>query len=288
MEPQECRSSKIPTRPLGQTGHSVSILSLGGEATIEKKQQQKEAIKIINRALDLGVNYIDTSPKYGQGGSEKNIGEVMKTRRNEVFLASKTHGRTYDETMRLFENSLKRLNADYLDLYQIHNVQTTEEVKQIIGENGAIKAVEKLKSEGAVQNIGLTGHKSPDILLKLLKCYDFDCLLMAFSAADPHYQSFQKLLTEASERNLGIIAMKTAGVGRIFQDEGISSMKQALGYVWSHPVHTAIVGTSTLEELEENVQAARGFTPYSSEKLRELEKITKPYGKNANFYKIEW
>ncbi len=280
--------SKIPTRPLGETGHSVGLFSLGGEATVEKKDRRDEAVKIVDRAIDLGVNYIDTSPQYGEGGSEENIGTVMQDRRGEVFLASKTHGRTYDETMRLAHSSLSRLNTDRLDLYQIHNLQTKEELDTVLKRDGAIRAVQKLRDEGVVDNIGVTGHKNPSILLEAIDRHPFDCILMAFSAADAHYQSFQHLLQRAQDKEMGIIAMKTAAVGRIFDTNGITSMKQALGYVWSHPVSTAIVGISTLQQLQENVQLARDFEPYNSQQLKRLQQLTAEYGRRANFYKIEW
>ena len=108
---------EMPKRTLGRTGFQVGLFSLGGEATVQIRERRDKAVEIIHRALDLGVNYIDTAPTYGGGGSEENIGEVMRSRREEVFLASKTGNRTYDGTMRLIEQSLERLQTDYLDLY---------------------------------------------------------------------------------------------------------------------------------------------------------------------------
>jgi uncharacterized protein len=276
-------------RKLGKTGYSVSIFSLGGESAVERSNHPAEAEAIVNLALDLGVNYIDTAPAYGSGGSESNIGRVMAYRRKETFLATKTGDRTYDGTMRLVEKSLARLKTDYLDLYQLHDMQTREDLRQVLAEDGAIKALEQLKGDKVILNMGLTGHKDPALLLKAIKEYPFDCLLISLNAGDPHYRSFKKeLLPEAVKQNLGIIAMKVTAVGRIFRNEGITSMEQAFGYTLTHPVSTAIVGISTLAELEENIRIAREFKPFSEVEIKDLEKLTASYADEANFFKHHW
>lgn len=276
-------------RKLGKTGYSVSIFSLGGESAVERSNHPAEAEAIVNLALDLGVNYIDTAPAYGSGGSENNIGRVMAYRRKETFLATKTGDRTYDGTMRLVEKSLARLKTDYLDLYQLHDMQTREDLRQVLAEDGAIKALEQLKGDKVILNMGLTGHKDPALLLKAIKEYPFDCLLISLNAGDPHYRSFKKeLLPEAVKQNLGIIAMKVTAVGRIFRNEGITSMEQAFGYTLTHPVSTAIVGISTLAELEENTRIAREFKPFSEEEIKDLEILTASYADEANFFKHHW
>ncbi len=229
----EKERKEMPKRSLGRTGFQVGLFSLGGEATVQIRERRDEAVEIIHRALDLGVNYIDTAPTYGGGGSEENIGEVMRSRREEVFLASKTGNRTYDGTMRLIEQSLERLQTDYLDLYQLHNVRVDSDLDQALGQDGAIRALEQLKEEGVVRHLGITGHKDPKILLRGIREYEFDCLLMSLNAGDPHYLPFQETLLEtAVEKEMGIIAMKVTAVGRIFQKGGLDSMEQALGYVF--------------------------------------------------------
>ena len=279
----------MPKRRLGKTGFKVGLFSLGGEATVEQRERQQDAAEIINRAIDLGVNYIDTSPAYGSGGSETNIGTVMKKRRDEVFLATKTHDRTYDGTLRLFEQSLNRLQTNFIDLYQVHNVRVDEDVTGALGKNGAVRAIERLRDEGAVRCIGITGHRDPGVLLRGIREYDFDAVLLSLNAGDIHYKPFQKeLLQTAVEKDMGIIAMKVTAIGRIFRNEGITSMSDALGYVYSFPVSTAIVGISTVEELEENVRIAREFSDFSDDKLAQLESLTKPYYRDANFFKFHW
>ena len=164
----------MPERPLGKTGYKVRIFSLGGQATLEKPGTHDESIAIVNRAIDLGVNYIDTAAAYGRdrtvegkprwepnGISQTYIGEVMKTRRKEVFLASKTDDRTRDGSLRLLEQSLKLLKTDHLDLWQLHNVQRDEQLDQIFGKDGAIEALQKARDQKMVRFLGITGHFDP-------------------------------------------------------------------------------------------------------------------------------
>lgn len=283
------KSSELPKRILGKTGYEVGIFSLGGQATLEKAGTEKESIKIINRAIDLGVNYIDTAAAYGQGISETYIGKVMKDRRKEVFLATKTHNRTYDGSMELLEKSLKQLQTDKIDLWQLHNVRTEEDLRKIFADNGAIKALEEARRSGIVRYLGITGHYDPWILKKAIDEYNFDCILMALNAADKHNKSFiYNLLPFVVQKNLGIIGMKIPARGRIFRPDGITSMKQAMGYVLTLPVSTIIVGISTIEELEENIKIAKEFKPFSQEEMRKLEDLTKAYFDDATWFKNKW
>ncbi len=279
----------MATRPLGQTGHQVRLFSLGGQATLETAGTEEESTAIINRALDLGVNYVDTAAWYGDGTSEKYIGGVMKTRRKEVFLASKTHDRSYDGAMRLLERSLKNLQTDHLDLWQLHNVRTQEDLDKIFAANGTIKALEKARDEKMVRFLGITGHRDPFILRKGIEQYPFDSILMALNAADKHRASFiDNLLPVAVEKKMSIVGMKVPARGRIFQKDGITSMKQAMGYVLTLPVSTIIVGISHVKELEENIKIAREFTPYSGTEMAQLEELTRPYFADASWFKAEW
>jgi uncharacterized protein len=279
----------MPKRPLGKTGYEVGLFSLGGQATIEQPGTFDESVEIINRALDLGVNYIDTAAAYGRGISETYIGEVMKKRRSEVFLATKSHDRSYDGTMKLFEQSLNNLQTDHVDLYQVHNVRTQQDLDRMFADDGIIKAFEKLKSEGSVRFLGITGHRDPDILIKGITQFDFDCILMALNAADKHHAPFQDaLLDTAVRKNLGIIAMKVPARGRIFREGGITTMEQALRYVYTFPISTAIVGISKLDELEENVAITRDFEPYEETEMAQVEQLTLAYHEDASWFKHSW
>lgn len=280
---------QMPTRPLGKTGHAVRVFSLGGQATLEQSGTEEKSTAIINRALDLGVNYIDTAAAYGKGQSEKYIGAVMKSRRNEVFLATKTHRRSYDESMNLLDQSLKNLQTDHLDLWQLHNVRTQEDLDKIFAKDGAIKALEKARDEKVVRFLGITGHFDPFVLRKAIEDYPFDNILMALNAADKHHKSFiTNLLPTAVERKMGIVGMKIPARGRIFREGGITSMEPAMRYVLTLPVSTIIVGISNVKELEENVRIAHKFTPMSADEITQTEGLTKPYYADASWFKDSW
>jgi hypothetical protein len=295
----------MPTRNLGKTGHRVGIFSLGGQATIEKPNMEAQAVAIVNRAIDLGVNYLDTAAAYGGPDmwSQKYIGKAIANRRNEVFLASKTHRRTYDESMRLLEMSLKLLNTDHLDLWQLHNVAQTEQLDQIFAKDGAIHALEKARAEKVVRFLGITGHADPFVLADGLKRYRFDTILMAVNAADKHHLSFiEHLLPLALEQELGIIGMKIPARGRILSGwtppppetqraferatrSGTLSMQEAMQYVLSLPVSTVVVGCDTVAQLEENVRIARDFTPLSEDRLKALTAKTEDIKRQALFFR---
>jgi len=294
---------KIPQRPFGATGESVGIYSLGAQATVEQVGMRDQALAIVNKCIDLGINYIDTSAWYGMDGnsgegdhlrgtSERFVGEVMKTRRKEVFLATKTHDRSYDGAMRHLESSLKNLQTDVIDLWQIHNVGgRVEDFDMVFSEEGCMRALLKAKDEGVVRFLGFSGHQDPDPMKDLMDRYDFDAVLMALNAADKHHNSFiEKLLPSAVERNMGIIGMKIPARDRIFSHGGIITMKEAMSYTMSLPVSTIIVGIDKIAELEENVKIASEFEPLSAEEMLAIEEKVKPHYEHLMFYKglSEW
>ena len=273
-------------RALGRTGHNVRLFSLGGQATLEKAGTTEQSLAIIHRAIDLGVNYIDTAARYGRGISQTYIGEVMKTRRREVFLASKTHDRTRDGSLQLLDESLKLLQTDHLDLWQLHNVRTDEEVEQILGKGGAIEAMLKARDEKMVRFLGITGHYDPDVLARALERFPFDTILMAVNLADRHRLSFiDRLLPVANRKGMGVIGMKIPARGRMFKEGGITSMKDAMHYVLSQPVSTVIIGCDTVEQLEENVRLAVTFKPMTSAEMARLESLTASYEPDAAWFK---
>jgi hypothetical protein len=276
----------MPERPLGRTGHMVRLYSLGAQAAIEQADKHDVAIAIINRAIDLGVNYIDTAARYGRGISQTYIGEAMKTRRREVFLASKTHDRTRDGSLQILDESLKLLQTDHLDLWQLHNVRTDEEVEQILGKGGAIEAMLKARDEKMVRFLGITGHYDPDVLARALERFPFDTILMAVNLADRHRLSFiDRLLPVANRKGMGVIGMKIPARGRMFKEGGITSMKDAMHYVLSQPVSTVIIGCDTVEQLEENVRLAVTFKPMTSAEMARLESLTASYEPDAAWFK---
>jgi uncharacterized protein len=276
----------MPERPLGRTGHNVRLFSLGGQATLEQPGTRDESVAIINRAMDLGVNYIDTAASYGRGISQTYIGEVMATRRNEVFLATKTHNRTRDGSLQLLEQSLELLQTDHLDLWQLHNITRTEQLDQIFADDGAIHAMLQAKEQGIVKNLGITGHANPDVLMDGLSRFDFDTILLALNPADKYHRPFMdNLLPMANEKRLGVIAMKIPSRGRIFREGGLTSMKESLLWTMSQPISTVIVGCDNLAQLEENISVAAGFQPLNSAQMAAIEAKVAAYPMEAAFFK---
>ena len=300
----------MPTRNLGKTGYKVGIFSLGGQAALERPNNFDVAVPIINRALDLGVNYLDTSSIYGGPArwSEQYVGQVMKTRRNEAFLATKTKERTREGSMRMIDKSLQLLNTDHVDLWQLHDIGTMKDINGIFAPGGAMEALIAMQQQGVVRYLGITGHYRPDPLVEAINRHPFDCILMALNAADPHHFTFQEqLLPLAVERQMGIIGMKIPGRGRILTSfnpppleqqkhswegmvlaptPGTLTMKEAVGYTLSRPVSTIIIGCDNIAQLEENVQIARDFTPFNEQQLATLAAKAEPVSKPSLFFRF--
>lgn len=295
--------STMPTRNLGRTGHRVGLWSLGCQAAVEVRGNDELAEKIINRAIDLGVNYLDTAAAYGNGVSEINVGRVMRTRRKEVFLATKTNKYTYDEAMGLLDQSLARLQTDQIDLWQLHNVQRREHFDAIFAKGGAIEALQKARDQKIVRFLGITGHYEPLILAEAIDRFPFDTILMAVNGADAHYLSFGRyLLPLAQKKGMGIIGMKVTTRGRVLSTwdpppveaqperlrtarRGTLTMKEALSYNLTLPVSTTIVGCDSVEHVEENVRIASEFSPLSPEEMAAIELKTLPIVRQALYFR---
>lgn len=239
---------------------------------------------MIHRALDVGVNYCDTAPAYD--GSLDYYGAALGERRREVFLASKTHDRTRDGSLRLLDESLRRLRTDRLDLWQLHDLRTRQDIDRIFSKGGAIEALVRAREEGRVRFLGLTGHHDPSILVEAMRRFDFDTLLVALNAADVHRLSFIKsVLPEAMRRGLGVIGMKVCAQGALLSG-GTLSMNDAMSYVLTLPgVSTTIVGCKTPGEVDENARIARDFIALEDSKLRALEERTRPQADTFTYYK---
>jgi uncharacterized protein len=264
----------MPTRVLGRTGFEVPIFSLGGQSTIEQPGKLDEAVAIIHRALDLGLNYIDTSHIYGNGISESYIGEVMKERRGEVFLATKSREFSYDGAMRMIEGSLARLRTDHVDLYQHHHVSTDATLDAVLAPDGARKAFEKLHAEGVVKHLGISGHSSR-VLRRAIEAVDMDCVLITVNPAHMAMTDAEHLddfMTTAVDKRVGVIAMKVTGRNQLLRQLPIT-MEQAMRYTLSFPVATAIIGITEIAQLDENAELARRFRPMTDAEMARLESL---------------
>lgn len=277
--------SPMPRRPLGKTGHEVALFSLGGQALLERegKHDRDTRVKLIHRALDMGVNYCDTAPMYGP--SQDYFGEVMKTRRKETFLATKTDDRSRDGALRQLEASLRRLQTDQIDLWQLHHIGPMEDLESVFEKGGALEALVQAREEKMVRFLGITGHHEPGSLLEGIRRFDFDCILMALNAADRHHLPFQdELLKTAVEKRMGIIGMKVPARGRLLEHAGLS-MKECVDFVWSHPVSTVIIGCDSIEQLEQNISLAQDYQSLSPKQMADLEERTRSSARTCSWYK---
>ncbi len=270
----EGQPAALPSRPLGNTGRSVSIFGLGGEGVLRTHGRGAEAAAVVHRALDQGVTYCDTAPAYSS--SQDYYGAALGERRDGLFLASKTHDRSRDGALRLLDDSLGRLRTDHLDLWQLHDLRTMNDLDRIFAKGGAIEALTRARDEGRVKHLGLTGHHDPAILLEAMRRFDFDTLLVALNAADVHRSSFARtVLPEATRRGLGVIGMKVFGAGTLVKP-GRLAPGEAMGYVLSLAgLSTVILGCSSPAEVDQNAEAARRFVPLDFTQMGLLEERTR-------------
>jgi uncharacterized protein len=271
----------MPTRILGRTGARVSIVAFGCGSRWLSYKDPEIAIPVMNRAIDQGITYLDTAFSYGNGRSEEWAGQVMKTRRKEVWLATKVSDRKGDDAMRTIEGSLKRLNTDQIDLLHIHSLTTDEDLAAAEAQDGVLKVLYKLRDQKVVRAIGVTSHTDPVVLRKALERHDFDCTQMALNAAragmrnapggmdtNLMHDSFETIaLPVANRKKMGVIAMKVFGQEKLV---GKASIEQLMRYALSLPVTAAVLGMPKPEFLEQNLTVAKGFKPMPRQEMRRL------------------
>lgn len=259
-------AKSVDRRILGRTGVNVSILGLGlGSAFTKPYTNDREnGQALLHRALDHGINYWDTSLGYGK--SEEIISPVLTKRRDEIFLVTKSDGRTYDAFMKDFETSLNTLGTDHVDLMHVWNVGANEDLHVI--EKGAYKAIQKLKDEKAISHFGITGHSGAAILMDLITRIDPDAILTVFPCTRSDEGRYEnELLPLARDRNMGVIAMKTVRHAREADLRGSDLVRYALSL---DGVKSTIVGLDSQAHLDENIQMATNFKPMSNEERAEL------------------
>jgi aryl-alcohol dehydrogenase-like predicted oxidoreductase len=289
----------MPTRDLGRTGQRVSIVTLGGQGALAQADNEGTAVAVIEKALDLGVNCIDTAVGYGSGASQRYIGQVMARRRNSVFLASKTSDRTSEGVCRDLDAALVALRTDHLDLWQIENVRTMREVDQITAPGGALEGFLYGKEQRQTRFLGVTGVSNPAVLMELIRRGPFDCVSMGINAADRHHLSFAaELLPLAVSRQVGIIATEVTAGGRLLSSytpppdaarpggapplvPGPLSLQEALYYVLSLEIGTAVLDAQIVADVEEAVRLADAFAPLSDADMRAIAERTRPVARQS-------
>ena len=272
-------SGGIPMRPLGKTGQMVSAIALGGHsATNPKTLSEKASLRLIQRAVDEGITFMDNCWDYHDGVAEERMGKALADggRRDKVFLMTKVCGRNEKDATSNLEDSLRRLKTDHLDLWQFHEMVYDNDPDWVFEDDGAIQAGLKALKDGKIRFLGFTGHKDPQIHLKMLsKPFDFATVQMPLNVMDVHYRSFQKqVLPELLKRNIGVLAMKSlGGNGSIVSDAGIP-VEDALRYVLSLPISTLVSGIDSEKVLDQNLKIVRGFKPMTAEERAMVEQST--------------
>ncbi|TNF55693.1 aldo/keto reductase [bacterium] len=275
---------EIPRRKLGKTGVDVTILGLGGEGVLRTFGYEKEAYALINRALDLGINYCESARAYA--GSETYYGKALRERRRDIFLTSKSHGRDKKGALIHLEETLKNLRTDYLDLWQVHDVRTAEEIEEIFSPDGAINAFIEARQKGRVRFIGVTGHHDPIIISKCLEMFDFDTVLIPVNPAEHAHKSFiDTIIPLARTQGMGVIGMKVYLRGLSEKLPFYETMKPFLNFALSQDVSTVVIGCDTVQQLEENITFARSFKKMGEEELGVLLKAVEPFAQRLMYYK---
>ncbi len=254
-------------RMLGKTGERVSVLGLGGFHLLEVSDA--DACTLINTFLDEGGTYIETAAQYGGGESERKVGLVLKTRRDNCFLATKCHLRDRQGAARSIDESLRRLNTDRIDILIFHHVQSSEELDRILGPDGALEAFIDAREKSKVRFIGISGHGVPDVLIEALHRFDFDAVMTGVNFYDrfnfPDVET--DLIPLAKEKKTGIIGMKAFADGLLWEYP-----EEALRYALSLPIDTLPVGFNTIDMLKEDLRVVSSFTPMSEDEKARIFK----------------
>ncbi len=271
--PQSVPEGEVPKKLLGRTGVQVSAMGLGGYH-LGSAETDQAATEIVAKAFDHGVRFFDNAWEYHDGLSEERLGKTLKGKRDQSFVMTKvcTHGRDKKIAMRMLEESLRRLQTDHLDLWQIHEVVYDNDPDLIFAPNGAAEALLEAKKQGKVRLIGFTGHKDPEIHLKMLSHdFPFDTVQMPLNCCDATFRSFEThVLPEANRRGIAVLGMKSLGGSGELVRHGAVTPEEGLRYAMSLPVATTISGVDTMQVLDQNLRVAVNFQPLSTEKMQAL------------------
>jgi aryl-alcohol dehydrogenase-like predicted oxidoreductase len=285
-------ASSLSKRRLGKTGEMVSCIGFGSGSRFCSIENEDAAQALLEKAFDFGINYFDSAGSYTRRPierlSEKRLGEFLKARRKEIFLATKIDPRDRDGALRSVETSLKYLQSDYVDLIQIHSLNNLDDLDRIGKPDGVLAAIQELKKQKVVRFIGITGHNDGAAMAEALRRHNFDTVLMSLNAAqsanpvaqrkmEPIPAFEQSALPVALQKNVGILSMKVMGQGMLVgSGAGRASPAELLQFNLSQPVASVIIGCEQLAPLEQNVQAALNFTPMSEGGKQKLQEKVAP------------
>jgi aryl-alcohol dehydrogenase-like predicted oxidoreductase len=275
----------LPTTVLGKTGVRVPIMALGLGSRFMAIEEEI-GLQILETALNSGLYYWDTASIYKNDKqfSEERIGKILNPIRNKVFLSTKVSDRNADDAKRTVETSLKRLNTDYIDLFQIHSITSEDDVKQFGSADGVLPVLQKFKEEGVVRHIGFTGHTSATAMKLAAEMYDFDTMLIAMNHQQKGNEPFEEQpVPFAASKGMGVLAMKVIRpretVNGLSPDDLIKYALSLKG------VTAAVVGTDSVEVLQKNIETIKSFKPLSDERMKELHVALDPFYKSK---KLPW
>ncbi len=276
----------IPMRRFGKTDVEISAIGLGGHH-LGAAAGEEEAVEIVHKAMDGGITFYDCCWEYNRGKSEVWLGKGLKGIREKAFLMTKvcSHGRDAALATQMLEQSLRRLQTDHLDLWQVHGVSFDNDPELFMRPGGAAEALLAAKKAGKVRFLGFTGHKDPDIHLAMLNTgFPFDAVQMPLNPFDANFHSFeQKVLPVLQKRGIAALGMKPiSGHGEPVQ-KGVFTAQELLHYAMSLPVATTITGVSEMSILEQNLAVAQGFTPLNEAEMQKLRERAKPYAGDGHF-----
>ena len=278
-------------RSMGRTGAQISALGVGGHH-LGDLPTADEAIRLVHEAIDGSITFFDNCWEYYNGKTENILGRALKGRRDKVFLMTKvcTHGRSGRLALQMLEESLRRLQTDHLDLWQIHGIVYDNDPELAYAKGGVLEAFDQAKKEGKTRFVGFTGHKDPAFHLKMLELgYPFDTVQMPLNPFDASFHSFEKqVLPEVNRRGIGALGMKSMGGTAWAIKNGIVKAEELLRYAMSLPVATTIVGMDSLEVLHQNLQVVRGFQPMAESDMDALRARCAPTAADGRFepYKV--
>lgn len=286
LMPDTISSGEIPMRAFGRTDVKVSALGLGGHH-LGDPQDEKIATQIVQEAIDGGVNFFDNCWEYHRGKSEEWLGRALQGKRDKVFLMTKvcTHGRDKDVAMKMLEESLRRLQTDHLDLWQIHGVSFENDPELFMRTNGAHEALTQAKRQGKVRFVGFTGHKDPTMHLKMLHTgFPFDAVQMPLNAFDHNFRSFEhQVLPELNRRGIAALGMKPINGSADSVKKGVLTAVEALRYAMSLPVTTTISGVERVEIMRQNLKVAQGFQPMQPAEMQALRERCRQSAADGRF-----
>jgi predicted aldo/keto reductase-like oxidoreductase len=277
----------METRPFGKTGEGFPILSFGAQRIVDEHDcTEEEAIEIVNTAIDRGIRYFDVAWIYSGGQAETRLGKVVKHRRAEMWLATKTWDTTKDGARRQLEESLTRLQTDRVEEWRLHNVWDYARLDAFTTKGGALEAAIQARDEGMVRHISISCHTDPQILVEALNRFPFDSALIAASALDHFILSFaEEFLPVADAKGVATIGMKVLGLGSLTHE-----VERSLRYAFGLPLSTVIVGMESMAQLEQNLAIAEGFSPMTDEErlafFKDIVPLVKP--ENLRWKATDW